>query len=39
MNPGFELSCESETLSCTINNVINPSLHDILLTILGSYQH
>ena len=38
-NPGFELSCVSGTLSCTINNVINPSLHDILLTILGSYQH
>jgi hypothetical protein len=38
-NPGFELSCESGTLNCTINNVINPSLHDILLTILGSYQH
>lgn len=38
-NPGFELSCESGTLECTINNVINPSLHDILLTILGSYQH
>jgi len=38
-NPGFELTCESGTLSCTINNVINPSLHDILLTILGSYQH
>lgn len=38
-NPGFELSCESGTLSCTINNIINPSLHDILLTILGSYQH
>ena len=38
-NPGFELSCENGTLSCTINNVINPSLHDILLTILGSYQH
>lgn len=38
-NPGFELSCESGTLDCTINNVIKPSLHDILLTILGSYQH
>jgi hypothetical protein len=38
-NPGFELSCESGTLNCTVNNVINPSLHDILVTILGSYQH
>jgi len=38
-NPGFELSCDSGTLSCTINNIIDPSLHDILLTILGSYQH
>jgi hypothetical protein len=38
-NPGFELSCESGTLYCTISNVINPSLHDILLTILKSYQH
>jgi hypothetical protein len=38
-NPGFELSCKDGTLDCTINNVINPSLHDILLTILGSYQH
>ncbi len=38
-NPGFELSCETGTLECTINNVINPSLHDILLAILKSYQH
>jgi hypothetical protein len=38
-NPGFELTCDSGTLSCTINNLINPSLNDILLTILGSYQH
>lgn len=38
-NPGFELSCESGTLSCTINNIITPSLHDILLIILKSYQH
>ena len=38
-NPGFELSCDSGTLSCTISNIIDPSLHDILLTILGSYQH
>jgi len=38
-NPGLELSCEKGTLNCTINNVIDPSLHDILLTILGSYQH
>ncbi len=35
-NPGFELSCESGTLSCTINNVVNSCLHDILLTILGA---
>ncbi|ULQ53360.1 hypothetical protein [Flavihumibacter fluvii] len=38
-NPGFELSCESGTLDCTVNNVIDPSLHDVLLTILGGYQH
>jgi len=38
-NPGFELSCESGTLECTISNVINPSLNDILLTILKHYQH
>jgi len=38
-NPGFELSCETGSLDCTINNIIDPSLHDILLTILGSYQH
>jgi hypothetical protein len=38
-NPGFELSCETGSLECTINNIINPSLHDILLTILKSYQH
>jgi hypothetical protein len=38
-NPGFELSCKNGTLNCTINNIINPCLHDILLTILGSYQH
>ena len=38
-NPGFELSCERGTLGCTVNNVINPSLHDILLTILKTYQH
>lgn len=38
-SPGFELSCDTGTLGCTINNVINPSLHDILLTILKSYQH
>ena len=38
-NPGFELSCESGSLDCTINNIIDPSLHDILLTILKSYQH
>lgn len=38
-NPGFELTCESGTLNCTISNIINPSLHDILITILGRYQH
>lgn len=38
-NPGFELSCESGTLECTVNNVINSSLNDILLAILGRYQH
>ena len=38
-NPGFELSCESGSLDCTISNIIDPSLHDILLTILKSYQH
>jgi len=38
-NPGFELSCESGTLECTVNNVINSSLHDILLSIPGTYQN
>jgi len=38
-NPGFELSCESGSLDCTIHSIIGPSLHDILLTIVKSYQH
>ncbi len=38
-NPGFELSCEGGTLNCTINNVINSALYDVLLTILGRFQH
>lgn len=36
-NPGFEFECANESLNCNLNNVINPSLNDILITILGSY--
>jgi hypothetical protein len=38
-NPGAELSCPQGTLNCTINNVLNVSLDDILLVILKRYQH
>ena len=38
-NPGLELSCPQGTLKCTINNVLNDSLDDILLVILKTYQH
>jgi hypothetical protein len=38
-NPGLELSCPEGTLNCTINNVLNVSLNDILLAILKRYQH
>jgi hypothetical protein len=38
-NPGLELSCPQGTLNCTINNVLNVSLDDILLLILKRYQH
>lgn len=37
-NPGLELSCSQGTLNCTINNVLNVSLNDILLAILKKYQ-
>ena len=33
-SPGMELSCEEGTLDCTINNILNQSLTDILTTIL-----
>jgi len=38
-NPGLEFSCPQGTLNCTINNVLNVSLDDILLVILKTYQH
>jgi hypothetical protein len=38
-NPGFELSCEDGTLECTINNIVNSAVNDIVLIILGHYQH
>ena len=37
-NPGLQLSCPQGTLTCTISNVLNVSLNDILLTILKRYQ-
>jgi len=38
-SPGFELSCETGTLECTINNILNPCLNDVILSILKHYQH
>lgn len=38
-NPGSALSCETGSLECTLNNIVDSSLHDILLTILGRYQN
>ena len=38
-NPGLELTCPQGTLGCTISNVLNVSLKDILLVILKRYQH
>lgn len=33
-NPGFELTCEDGSLTCTINNVLKKSLDEVLSTIL-----
>jgi hypothetical protein len=38
-SPGFELSCESGSLECTINNLIGFVTHDVVMAILGGYQH
>jgi len=38
-DPGFELSCDEGTLECTINNILNSSVNDIMLTIFKRYQH
>lgn len=35
-NPGFELSCESGTIDCNINNVIGASFSEIITTIYKS---
>jgi hypothetical protein len=39
INQGLELSCEEGTLKCTTMNLVGAITHEVILAILGSYQH
>jgi hypothetical protein len=39
LNSGFELSCESKSLKCTLSNIVGQVTHEVVLALLGSYQN